>query len=160
MSRDMVDTYLGGVRWSWRRSWWEAVLVEGRSVREVARARRLQDVVVRAPRPLPHRGRSRPRRPLKTDAPVTNPVSPKPSRTNHHGCESTSSSSDVEAGPDTIHTHLTPPPPEDRAVPQPRVFGGSSPVRGFITPEPHKRPQTAPTSASKPHSRMSAGKQT
>lgn len=38
MSRDIVDTYFGGVLWSLARYVVDAVVVEGRSAREVARA--------------------------------------------------------------------------------------------------------------------------
>ena len=120
----------------------QAVLVEGRSVREVARAYGVSKTWLYELWPA-----TGPRAtPAFTPAPngriVHRPVSPKRSRTRSSRSESSSTDFGVEAGPDTIHTHLT------------RTHDGVAPCsvssvwriltrRGFITPEPHKRPKSS-----------------
>ena len=114
-------------------------------------------MVVRACRPLPRRGRSGPRRPLQTAASVTNRV---PETVENEIVEIRKQLTEfgVEAGPDTIHTHLTPPTAGSLRA-QSRASGGSSHGAGSSPPSRTNGPR-APTSASKPRSRMSAGRWT
>jgi transposase InsO family protein len=120
----------------------EAVLVEGRSVREVARAHGMSKtwlyellaryraegeagLVARSKRP--HRS------PTRVSETVEDKIVAIRKQLTEFG---------VEAGPDTIHTHLT------------QAHDGIAPCsvssvwrvltrRGFITPEPHKRPKSS-----------------
>jgi len=120
----------------------QAVVVEGRSVREVARAHGVSKtwlyellaryraegdagVVARSKRP--HRS------PTRIPEPVEDEIVAIRKQLTDFG---------VEAGPDTIHTHVT------------DAHGGIAPCsvssvwriltrRGFITPEPHKRPRSS-----------------
>jgi transposase InsO family protein len=120
----------------------QAVLVEGRSVREVARAHGISKtwlyellaryraegeagLVARSKRP--HRS------PTRVSETIEDEIVAIRKQLTEFG---------VEAGPDTIHTHLT------------QAHGGIAPCsvssvwrvltrRGFITPEPHKRPKSS-----------------
>ena len=120
----------------------QAVLVEGRSVREVARAHGVSKtwlyellaryradgdagLVARSKRPL--------RSPTRVAETVEDEIVAIRKQLTEFG---------VDAGPDTIHTHLT------------NAHGGIAPCsvssvwriltrRGFITPEPHKRPKSS-----------------
>jgi transposase InsO family protein len=120
----------------------QAVLVEGRGVREVARAHGISKtwlyelltryrtdgeagLVARSKRP--HRS------PTRVSAAIEDEIVALRKQLTEFG---------VEAGPDTIHTHLT------------HAHGGIAPCsvssvwriltrRGFITPEPHKRPKSS-----------------
>ena len=120
----------------------QAVLVEGRSVREVARAHGVSktwlyelvaryraegDAGLHARSKRPHRS------PCRVPEAVEDEIVAIRKRLTDFG---------VEAGPDTIHTHLA------------RAHGGGAPCsvssvwriltrRGFITPEPHKRPKSS-----------------
>ncbi len=138
---DMVDTYgevsggAGGVRGAGRTG-------RGARVREVARAHGvsktwLYELVARyhaegevglvaAPN-----GRI-----------VHQPVCPKRSRTRWSRSESSSPSSVLRPDP-TRSTRTSPMPTAGSLRAQSRASGGSSPRRGFITPEPHKRPKSS-----------------
>jgi transposase InsO family protein len=120
----------------------QAVLVEGRSVREVARAHGVSktwlyeligryraegDAGLLARSKRPHRS------PSRVPGAVEDEIVAIRKQLTEFG---------VEAGPDTIHTHLT------------NAHRGSAPCsissvwriltrRGFITPEPHKRPRSS-----------------
>jgi transposase InsO family protein len=120
----------------------QAVVVEGRSVREVARAHGVSKTWLyelcaryRAEGEAGLVGRSkRPHRsPTRVPEAVEDEIVAIRKRLTDFG---------VEAGPDTIHTHLT------------HAHGGIAPCsvssvwriltrRGFITPEPHKRPRSS-----------------
>ena len=120
----------------------QAVLVEGRSVREVARAHGvsktwLYELVARyraeGEAGLVARSKRPHRSPTRVPETVEDEIVAIRKQLTEFG---------VEAGPDTIHTHLT------------RAHGGTAPCsvssvwriltrRGFITPEPHKRPRSS-----------------
>jgi transposase InsO family protein len=120
----------------------EAVLVEGRSVREVARAHGvsktwLYELLARY-RVEGEAGLiARSKRPHRSPTRVPETIKDEIIAIRKHLTEF-----GVEAGPDTIHTHLT------------HAHGGIAPCstssvwriltrRGFITPEPHKRPRSS-----------------
>jgi transposase InsO family protein len=120
----------------------QAVLVEKRGVREVARAHGisktwLYELLVRyraeGEAGLVARSRRPHRSPMRVPVAVEDEIV---------GLRKQLSDFGAEAGPDTIHTHLA------------RHHGGTAPCsvssiwriltrRGFITPEPHKRPKSS-----------------
>ena len=136
----------------------QAVLVEGRSVREVARAHGVSKTWLYELLARYHaRRRSGPRRPLQTALSLTNPCPRTGSRTRSSRSE-TAHGVVVEAGPDTIHTHLA------------QAHGGIAPAQSRASGGSHTTPVSshpsrtndprAPTSASKPRSPTSAGRWT
>jgi transposase InsO family protein len=120
----------------------EAVLVEGRSVREVARAHGVSKTwsyeLLARYRVEGEAGLvARSKRPRRSPTRVPETVEDEIVAIRKHLVEF-----GVEAGPDTIHTHLT------------HTHDGIAPCsvssvwriltrRGFITPEPHKRPRSS-----------------
>ena len=143
MSRDMVDTdgeVSGGAR---------GVRGAGGAGRGTQRpggrsgAWRLQDLALRAARPLPRRRRGRARGALATAASLPDPGPRSGRGRDRRDPQSSSPSSGVDAGrrhdPHPPHPHAT---TGSHRARSPRS-GGSSPRRGFITPEPHKRPKSS-----------------
>ena len=159
MSRDIVDTLRGGVRWSWRRSWcrrwWSTAAA---FVRWQAGSWGLEDMVVRVC------SSASPPRAKRAWSPAPNGRighqhgSPKRSKTRSSRSESSSPSSVSTLGP-TRSTRTSRTPTAGALRAQSRASGGSSPETGSSLPSPANGPR-APTSASKPRSRMSAGRWT
>jgi transposase InsO family protein len=120
----------------------QAVLVEGRSVREVARAHGisktwLYELLARYRADGDAGLAARSRRPKRTPTRVPDSVEDEIVALRKQLTEF-----GTDAGPDTIHTHLA------------RAHGGVAPCsvssvwriltrRGFVTPEPHKRPKSS-----------------